>query len=165
MEFSAFRTERMIWSSNAFGKSFSRLTSPVIDVFWQRLCVLPCPVCSADTPDGRGMLCSPPTRRSADLNLKVECFPFLLLTRLRSLSIFRASGFPGNSLGRAGHLDGQGLPGGSEGRNQGPEGLGDVTRLFSEHVWKGLSLFMLTSILASQTCCASGQKGDTDSKQ
>lgn len=82
MEFSAFHTERMIWSSNAFGKSFSRLTSSVIDVFWQRLCALPCPACSADTPDGRGTLCSPPTWRSADLNLKVECLQFLLVTRL-----------------------------------------------------------------------------------
>ena len=165
MEFSAFRTERMIWSSNAFGKSFSRLISPVIDIFWQRLCVLPCPVCSADTPDRHGTLCSPPTRRSADLNLKVECFQFLLVTRLRSLNIFRASEFPGKSLGRAGSLDGQELPGGSECRNQGPEVSGDITALFSEHVWKGLSLFMLTSILASQTWCASRHKGDTDSKQ
>lgn len=39
----------------------------------------------------------------------------------------------------------------------------DITALFSEHVWKGLSLYAHFSIIA-QIGCALKEKADTDSK-
>ena len=123
----------MIWSSSAFGKSLSRLTSPVVDVFWQRLGQL----CSADTPDRRGSPRSPPTRRSADLNLKVErLFPVSAADPPRSLGIFIASWFPGNSPGRAGVWVGKDFPEGQSSAIKDQNGSGDVVVLLTEHVCK-----------------------------
>lgn len=153
--------ERMIWSSNAFGKSFSRLTSPVVDVFWQRLCQF----CSADTPDRRGRLRSPPTRRSADLNLKVECvFPVSAGDPPRSLGIFIASWFPGHSPGRAGVWVDKDVPEGQSSASKDQNGSGDIVVLFPEHVCKGCPPHGHL-MLAFQTWYASGEKGHADLKR